>query len=221
MSAPAHSRRSFECSLQGAIALLATDAPTRKAAETKLILERKLRPTEEERQAKLAELAADAFARREANRARVETTKAIRTERDAMAKDEVQAERRRAKADRALANALLPNKPSARPSSPFGGMFGSGPNVDPELAELEGVVNEAREAGNGFASGALAERLRVAEVRLSEMRAERGIGGGGGIMGSSPVATSRNSHRSPSPMKESPIERTMRRQKLAAKMGRK
>ena len=55
----------------GSIALLATDAATRKAAETKLILENKLRPTEEERAAKLAELASDALARREANRERL------------------------------------------------------------------------------------------------------------------------------------------------------
>ena len=65
---------------RGAIALLATDKETRKAAESKLLLERKLRPTNEERQAKLADLAAGALARGEANRSRMEGNKAVREE---------------------------------------------------------------------------------------------------------------------------------------------
>ena len=62
----------------GSISLLTDDPNVRKAAEFKLELERKLRPTEEEREQKLAEIAADALARREAGRARLAGLKEAR-----------------------------------------------------------------------------------------------------------------------------------------------
>ena len=77
----------------GSIALLATDAATRKAAENRLILERKLRPTDEERQAKLAEVAADALARREANKARLEGISNAKSETELAAKERAQVRR--------------------------------------------------------------------------------------------------------------------------------
>ena len=89
-----------------AIALLATDEATRRAAENKLILERKLRPTEEERAAKLAELAADALARREANKARLEGVSSIREAAEMATKEKAQLERRMRTADKALAAAI-------------------------------------------------------------------------------------------------------------------
>ena len=197
-----------------AIALLATDEATRRAAENKLILERKLRPTEEERAAKLAELAADALARREANKARLEGVSSIREAAEMATKEKAQLERRMRTADKALAAAIA--------SSSGGGGKGAGGGPPwsaaaeqpaPEVEALERAVNEAREAGNGETKGALAERLRIAEARLAQLYADSSAENAG----ASPSASSRNlSHRNSSPMKESPIERSLRRQKLAA-----
>ena len=203
------------------VALLANDEPTRVAAEAKLVLERKLRPTHEELQAKLGTLAAESVARREATKSRIATSKAAKAEIEAMALNEAQAERRRRKADQALANALSPVKASSRQTaSPL-------PSISPagggdELALLEAAVAEAHEAGNGLVTGPLAERLRAAQRQLDEMRTARQTGSAG-MLGWSPpgqAQTSRDqSHRSPSKTTESPIERKLRRQKLAAKMA--
>ena len=213
----------------GSIALLATDAATRKAAETKLILENKLRPTEEERAAKLAELASDALARREANRERLITTQAAREEKEAATKEKAQLERRQRNADRALALFLAPVKsgggsgsgggpPGALP--PAAGWVVGGGN---EVQELERAIAEAKAAGNDALKGQPAERVRAAELRLQELRAENGGGGGGGGgRGGGPfgspmgAAATLNSHRTPgSERKESEMERKLRRQKLA------
>ena len=171
----------------GSIALLATDAATKKAAETKLNLERKLRPTDEERQAKLASLAADALAAREKNKKRLEESKAVKTERETAAKQSAQAERWRRTADRALAGILDPLRRASRVaggppggSSPFGsaGIFGGGGGgggsneESEEIKALAAAIQEAKDAGNGEIKGAPAERLRAAEVKLEELRAE-------------------------------------------------
>ena len=197
----------------GSIALLATDAATRKAAETKLMLERKLRPTEEERAAKLAELASDALARREANKERLQGIAQTKEAAEAATKERAQQERRQRNADRALAAALSPIKtggkggsgappPGALPAEPAAGSS--------DIDALVQAILEAKEAGNAGLKGQAAERIRAAEVRLAQMKAENaGVPmTPGGI----------NSHRTPgsAAAKESPIERTLRRQKLAA-----
>ena len=63
-------------------------------------------------------------------------------------------------------------------------------------------------------------------MRLEELKADAAMGSSGGPLGnflcSTSGGTARNmSHRSPTPTKESNIERTLRRQKLAAKMGKR
>lgn len=190
-----------------AIALLATDQVTRKAAENKLILERKLRPTEEERAAKLAELAGDALARREANKARLEGISSVREAAEMAAKEKAQLERRQRTADKTLAAAMAAASGLTSRSSGGGGLFGGQPQVDPVVETLERAVQEARDAGNGETKGSLAERLRVAEGKIAQLSA-----------GDALSTTSRQiSHRSPGgAAQESPIERTLRRQKLAA-----
>ena len=214
----------------GSIALLATDAATRKAAETKLILENKLRPTEEERAAKLAELASDALARREANRERLASTQAAREEKEAATKSRAQLERRQRNADRALA--MLMATGGGNGSSKSGGPPGALPAAEgwvagaDEVGDLERAILESKAAGNMELKGQAAERVRVAELRLSQLRTERGLEGtpvavaaaSSPSMGS-PVggaAAKLNSHRTPggSASKESDIERTLRRQQL-------
>ena len=215
----------------GSIALLATDAATKKAAETKLNLERKLRPTDEERQAKLASLAADALAAREKNKKRLEESKAVKTERETAAKQSAQAERWRRTADRALAGILDPLKASKSSgggppggSSPFGsaGIFGGGGGgggsneESEEIKALAAAIQEAKDAGNGEIKGAPAERLRAAEIKLEELRAEEAER----MASRSPSGTQRGKHSQRAPA-ESPVERTMRRQQLAMKMASK
>ena len=92
----------------GSISLLSTDPGERKAAESRLVLERKLRPTEEERELKLQELAADAVARREAGRARLQGMAEQREAQEAAIKDKAQVERRMRAADNVLCKALVP-----------------------------------------------------------------------------------------------------------------
>lgn len=195
----------------GSIALLATDAATRKAAETKLVLERKLRPTEEEREQKLAELASDAQARRDASRMRSEDARVVKEATEAAAKERAQAERRQRNADKALAAVLdAPVRGNRPAASPLGAATAS--VADDELGSLEVAVREARDAGNASAKGAAAERLRAAEVRLDQLRTEAAACG----LPTAPAASGRNSHRTPTTQKESPIERTLRKQRLAS-----
>ena len=92
----------------GSIQLLSSDPEEVKAAHNKLILERKLRPTEEEREARLAEIAADAMARREDARARLNGLSEAREAAEALAKDRAQLERGMRSADNKLARALVP-----------------------------------------------------------------------------------------------------------------
>jgi hypothetical protein len=200
----------------GSIALLATDAATRKAAENRLALERKLRPTDEERAAKLAELASDALARREANKARLEGISTVREATEVAAKERARNEKRQRNADKALAIALSPlGPPKPRAAPMLGAAEEDGASEEIEI--LEKAVIEAREAGNGSQKGSAAERLRVAEVRLAQLKA--GISGGTGPMaplGFSDSPSHRDqSHRSPGQPKESDIDRKLRRQKLA------
>jgi hypothetical protein len=255
------------------IALLAPDKQTKRAAETKLTLERRLRPTDEERQAKLGKLAADALAHREANRgtlarrahptrtrrgawwcvvvrgawvhaearrsrcslrslrvcaARREANLAERVEREAAALEAVQTERRQRAADRVIARALSPPRTSMplttspstfspRSVSPSGDRYFHAAEValsEEELLVLEAAIVEAREAGNSGLTGMPAERLRAAEWRLEHQcgRSARASGASASLT-ATPVSTNRHSHRSP--QKESSVERTLRRKKLA------
>lgn len=214
----------------GSIALLATDAATRKAAETKLILENKLRPTEEERAAKLAELASDALARREANRERLASTQAAREEKEAATKSRAQLERRQRNADRALAMLMATGggNGSSKSGGPPGALLAAEGWVAgaDEVGDLERAILESKAAGNMELKGQAAERVRVAELRLSQLRTERGLEGtpvavaaGSSPSMGSPVggaAAKLNSHRTPGgpASKESDIERTLRRQQL-------
>ena len=99
------------------------------------------------------------------------------------------------------------------------------------MRELERCVAEARDAGNA-GHVVFGERLRQGTLRLDQCKAAaaRGemrfgspsvLGGGGGLSsGFSPAPSNRDfSHRSPSPQKESPMERTLRKQALAAKLA--
>ena len=100
--------------------------------------------------------------------------------------------------------------------------------------ELERCVAEAQEAGNA-ATLSYGKRLSEAVARLGQLRTAAASGqllsspAAGGPLGvAAPLspaptaaAASFNSHRSPSPQKESPLERTLRKQRLASKMGKK
>jgi hypothetical protein len=213
----------------GAISLLSSDPAMRKAAESKLALERKLRPTDEERQAKLEELAADALARREAGRARMVGLVEQREALEAAAKDRAQGERRMRNADNALSKALTPaaakksNADKARPWLDY---------TQADFEALEAAVAEARDAGcDGHV--VYSERLRQGVLRLDQVRAAVAAGtlnltaGAGPAFGYSPGPQPSDrgqrdfSHRSPSLEKESPIDRTLRKQRLAAMKGKK
>ena len=84
-------------------------------------------------------------------------------------------------------------------------------------------MNEAVEAGNQ-SHLAYAERLRQGTQMLEKIRTGAPPppltpGGAPGAAGAS-LTSQRTTHRSPSPQKESPVERTLRKQRLAAKMKR-
>ena len=154
----------------GSISLLTDDPNVRKAAEFKLELERKLRPTEEEREQKLAEIAADALARREAGRARLAGLKEAREGAEEAAKQKAQVERRMRSADNALARALVPA------ASRKAGFNKDEPWMEytaEEGMELERSVSEAREAGNG-GHVVYGERVRQGITRLNQLRAAAG-----------------------------------------------
>jgi len=195
----------------GSISLLSTDPGERKAAESRLVLERKLRPTEEERELKLQELAADAVARREAGRARLQGMAEQREAQEAAIKDKAQIERRMRAADNVLAKALVP---AASKKTAVLGTNVQTPWLDfthVEYEELERCVLEGLEAGN-HTTVVYAERMREGQLRVEQLRAH--FAEQDGDVGSSSTPTT-NSHRSPTQPKESPIERTLRKQRLA------
>ena len=129
-----------------------------------------------------------------------------------------QGERRQRAADKALASALSPSRANRPPSGPVLGGRSELDFSETELDALESAIVEAREAGNAQAKGQLAERLREAELRLSTYR----VSGGALSAIPAPSPSSRHSHSlSPSLQQESPVERTLRKQRLAAKMGKR
>ena len=78
------------------------------------------------------------------------------------------------------------------------------------ITSADAIADEGAYAEGAYAEGACAN----AASSCSPL---------GGPRGSSPpagTATSRNTHRSAAPQKESPIERTLRKQRLALKMAR-
>ena len=130
-------------------------------------------------------------------------------------------------ADNALARALIP---AASRKAGFNKAEPWMEYTTEEGMELERSVSEARDAGNG-GHVVYGERMRQGITRLNQLRAAAGdynhpgspsIGGGG--LGYTPIPSSERqpiglSHRSPSPQQESPIERTLRKQKLQALKG--
>ena len=188
-----------------AIQQLSRDPAEIRAAQSRLILEQKLRPTEEEREAKLAELAADALHRREDARARMHALTTAREAAEMKAKESAQLEKGMRAADNRLAAALAPASTKKAGSHTSQGM----PWLDftaEEAAILEKCIAKAVEEGN-MNNLVFAERCRQGVSLLAKIKAAQ-IGNAITVRG--------QSHRSPSKSpQESPVERTLRKQRLA------
>jgi len=176
-----------------AIMLLSSDAEVKREAGEALRLERKLRPTAEERARMLVEEANTAVDKREKSRRRMQglasARQAIETARNSQAK----AEKRQRAADTALSRALLPaaarrappnqraetNRSSSK-AAKAGGASAAHSLLQftaAELAELERCVGEAAAAVEEAGEHAILlvkERLAEGQRRLSQVLASGG-----------------------------------------------
>lgn len=152
----------------GVVAVLSDDPEERRIAKLQAILQKKLRPTEEEQAVVEAQMTADAKAERERRQAKSAAMAAALEAQRVMTKQVLQQENRMAACDRALVKGMEPvgarKLERSNPNEPW---------LDfnkQEHDELRRIIHEAREAGSAehYVFGA---RLKDAQLVLDQLDA--------------------------------------------------